>query len=121
MKKKLAVPLVDHYGSKSEAPVQMAGQRVVQRVLNDTVCARPGFSPAYDFGSSPSSASKLDQRHMHRTTAKERPLADGGGGGRGAISYDGEKTWCSINHSILSNCRVVYLPLAHILYNLQLG
>jgi hypothetical protein len=37
---------------------------------------------------------------------KERQLADrmGGGeeGGRGAESYDGEKVWSSINHSILS-------------------
>ncbi len=29
-------------------------------------------------------------------------LTEGGGGGGGAGSYDGEKAWSSINHSILS-------------------
>jgi hypothetical protein len=40
----------------------------------------------------------------HRKTEKERQLADGRGvgGGGGAKSYEGEKTWPSINHSILS-------------------
>ncbi len=41
-------------------------------------------------------------------TEKERQLADRRGGGRGRLkTYDGEKAWSSINHSILSgfNCR----------------
>ncbi len=30
----------------------------------------------------------------------------GGGGGRGAKSYDGEKAWSSVNHSILSGPKI---------------
>jgi hypothetical protein len=47
--------------------------------------------------------SKLDQR-KHKKTEKERQLADergGGEGGEGAKSYEGEKAWFSLNHSIL--------------------
>ncbi len=41
----------------------------------------------------------------HRKTEKKRQVADGGGGGgwgggRGSESYDCEKAWPSINHSI---------------------
>jgi hypothetical protein len=35
-------------------------------------------------------------------TEKESQLADGRGGGEGARSYDAEKAWSSINHSVLS-------------------
>ncbi len=38
----------------------------------------------------------------HRKTDKDRQLADGSEGGRGAESYDRKKAWSSINHSILS-------------------
>jgi len=46
-----------------------------------------------------------------RKTEKERQLADGRGwegGGRGAESYDRNKAWSSINHTILSGlkCRI---------------
>jgi hypothetical protein len=43
-----------------------------------------------------------------RKTEKERHLADGrgeGGCGEGANSYDGEKAWSSINHSLLSGLK----------------
>jgi hypothetical protein len=45
---------------------------------------------------------KEAQLALHRKTEKERQIADGGGGGRGAkSSYDNEKAWSSINYSIL--------------------
>jgi hypothetical protein len=63
----------------------------------------PGYLDVVRFGSSPtpSPVSKLDQKT--RKTEKERQLADGrwGRGWGGAKSYDGEKAWSSINHSIL--------------------
>jgi hypothetical protein len=40
---------------------------------------------------------------------------EGGGGGGGAKSYDGEKAWSSINHSILSWCRKKYAQDIHTL------
>jgi len=42
-----------------------------------------------------------------RKTEKER-LSDGRGGeggGQGAKSYEGEKAWSYVNHSILSGCK----------------
>jgi hypothetical protein len=62
----------------------------------------PGFLPSYiwllphPLPPSPVTRSKAE---------KERQLADrrwGGGVGGGARSYVGEKSWSSINHSILS-------------------
>ncbi len=38
-----------------------------------------------------------------------------GGGGGGAKSYDGEKAWSSINHSILTWCRKKYAQAIHTL------
>jgi hypothetical protein len=40
----------------------------------------------------------------HRKTEKERQLSDGieGWEGGGAKSYDDEKAWSSVNHSVLS-------------------
>ncbi len=46
------------------------------------------------------SVSKLDRRQTG--SQKERQLADGMGGGRGAESYDRKKAWSSMNYSILS-------------------
>ncbi len=65
------------------------------------------FSLSYDLAPPTpillSAVSKLD-RGSHRKIEKERQLADGrwGRSGGGAKSYDGEKAWSSINHSILS-------------------
>jgi hypothetical protein len=53
----------------------------------------------------PSPFTKLDRPTTNMTTEKERHLLTGdrGGGGRGAKSVDVEKTWLSINHSMLSS------------------
>jgi hypothetical protein len=58
----------------------------------------------------------------HRKTEKERQIADERGSGGGAKSYDGEKAWPSINHSVYSgqNCiqyEYVLCPCTLILYN----
>ncbi len=48
---------------------------------------------------------KLHGPETHRNTEKDRKLADVRGGGEdalGAKSYDCQKAWSSINHSILS-------------------
>ncbi len=68
---------------------------------------KPGFSRPrmiwqFPHPLPPSLVSSFDRRH--RKTEKERNLADGrGGGGGGANSYDVEKPWSSVNHSILSS------------------
>jgi hypothetical protein len=47
--------------------------------------------------------SKLDQKHTGRLRKRDNLLkGEGGGDRRGAKSYDGEKAWSSINHSVLS-------------------
>ncbi len=56
---------------------------------------------------SPSPISELDQQYTGRLRKGDNlPTGEGGGDGGGAKSYDGEKAWPSINHSILSapNC-----------------
>ncbi len=45
----------------------------------------------------------------HRKTGKGRQHADGRGGRGEANSYDCEKAWPSVNHSILSALRLLYL------------
>jgi hypothetical protein len=49
----------------------------------------------------PSPVTKLDRRHTGRLRKRDNLLTGEGGGG--AKSYAGEKTWSSINHSILSD------------------
>jgi hypothetical protein len=54
----------------------------------------------------PPPVKKLDMRHTGRLRKKVNLMTgDGGGGERGAKSYDGEKAWSSINHSIFSACK----------------
>ncbi len=53
--------------------------------------------------SSPSPVSKLDRRHTGRPRKRDHMLTGKGGKGwRRSQSYDSEKAWSSINHSILS-------------------
>jgi hypothetical protein len=52
----------------------------------------------------PSPVSKLDRRHTGRLRKRDKLLT--GEGGRGAESYDGEKAWSSINHSLFSTFRL---------------
>jgi hypothetical protein len=64
------------------------------------------FSP-YDLvtpqPTSPSPVRKLDWRHTGRLRKGDNLLTEEGGwDGGGAKSYDGEKAWSHINHSILS-------------------
>ncbi len=56
----------------------------------------------------PSPISELDRRHTGRMRKKDNLLTgEGGRGVGGAKSYeDGEKTWSSINNSILSDVSV---------------
>ncbi len=67
------------------------------------------FSLSYDLAppSTPSHlspVSKLDRRHTGRLRKRDNLLTgEGGWGGGGAKSYDGEKAWSSINHSKLSD------------------
>jgi hypothetical protein len=56
----------------------------------------------------PSPVSKLDQQHTGRLRKRENLLT---AEGVGAKSYDGGKTWSSINHSILSGPTLEYLSL----------
>jgi hypothetical protein len=50
-----------------------------------------------------SPARKLDQTHTGRLRKRGNFLTgEGEGGGGGAQSYDREKAWSSINHSLLS-------------------
>ncbi len=61
----------------------------------------PGFLAAVCFGSSPT-PSPLSVSHSSCVAGRAYWLERGDvGGGRGAQSYDGEKAWSSINHSIL--------------------
>ncbi len=51
----------------------------------------------------PPSPLNIARQANHRKTEKERQLADSGEGCRGrSKTYDNEKSWSSINHSILS-------------------
>jgi hypothetical protein len=67
----------------------------------------PAFSPSYDLDPPPPSPFTLTSISStdvtHRKTEKERQIADerGGRGWGGDKSYDGEKSWSSINHSII--------------------
>jgi hypothetical protein len=49
----------------------------------------------------PSLVSKLDRRHTGELRKRDN-LPTREGEGRGAKSYDGERVWSSINHSVLS-------------------
>ncbi len=68
----------------------------------------PGFLAVVWFGSSPTpfppllSASCLFFLSLPVCRRSSLLTGEGGGGGGGAKSYDGEKAWLSINHSILS-------------------
>jgi hypothetical protein len=46
-----------------------------------------------------STISKLDRQQTGRLIKRDNLLTEGGGG---AKSYEGEKAWSSINHSVLS-------------------
>jgi hypothetical protein len=51
----------------------------------------------------PSLVSKLEGLYTERLRKRDNLQAgEGEGGGGGTKSYDGDKTWSSINHSILS-------------------
>ncbi len=67
------------------------------------------FLPTYELAPSPSPplspVSKLDQRDRGRRRKKDTLLTGECGGGGGGISYDREKAWPSIKHSILSGDR----------------
>jgi hypothetical protein len=69
---------------------------------------RPDFLAVVCFGSSPtpclnSPVRKLERRHTGRLRKRDNVLKGEGEEGRGgAKSYDGEKAWSSIIHSILS-------------------
>jgi hypothetical protein len=85
-----------------------------QRVFNDlyrsrlVAVVRPGSSPT------PSPVIKLDRQHTGRMRKRDNLLKkEGVRGGEGAKSYDSEKAWSSINHSILS---AVHYPVffAHV-------
>jgi hypothetical protein len=66
----------------------------------------PGFLAVVIFGSypHPRPVNKLDRYNGTLRKSKERQLltGEGGRGGGGAISYDGEKVWSFIIHEILS-------------------
>ncbi len=69
----------------------------------------PCFLAIVWFGSYPTPSSrKLDQQHTGRLRTRENLLTEEG---VGAKSYDGEKTWSSINHSILPGPTLEYLSL----------
>jgi hypothetical protein len=74
----------------------------IQRVLlNDLWRTRRSRRPIIWLHPHPyphSSVSKLDRRHLGDSLL----TGEGKGKGGGAKSYDGEKAWSSINHSILS-------------------
>ncbi len=84
----------------------------------------PGFlAVVYDWllpqHLTPYPVSKLDQRHTGRLTKKVNLMTgEGGGSGGGAKSYDCEKTWSSINYSILSGILACHwsLPLTAYYY-----
>ncbi len=67
-----------------------------------------GFLAVIWFGSfaappPPITVSKLDRRHTGRLRKRDNLLTgEGVGGGWGAESYNCQKTWSSVNHSILS-------------------
>jgi hypothetical protein len=62
----------------------------------------PGFLAVVRFGSSPSPLGKIDWLHTGKKTEEGRQLYDRRGGGGGVNSYDDEKAWSSMSHSILS-------------------
>jgi hypothetical protein len=70
----------------------------LQPESNEGFIEDQAFSRSYDLARPPPSSadSKLDRRH---TTICRRETGEGEGG---AKSYDGEKAWSSINHSLLS-------------------
>jgi hypothetical protein len=71
-----------------------------QRALNDL--KDQAFSLLYYLAPPPPRPiSKLDQRHKEAEREKTRCREMGGGDGRGAKSYDGEKDLSSIKHSIV--------------------
>ncbi len=75
-----------------------------QRVLNDL--KRNRLSRGRMFWlllhpPSPTTVKKIDRRHAGKLRKRDKLLKGGGGGG--ATSYDGEESWFSINHSILSD------------------
>ncbi len=75
-----------------------------QRVLNDFYRARLSRGPMFSLAPPPPPLSRQYARQaIHRKTEEERKLADGRGarGGRVAESFDRNKAWYSINHSIL--------------------
>ncbi len=74
-----------------------------------------GFLAVVWFGSyptPPSPVSKLDRRHTGRRRKRDNLLSERGReGGGGAKSFDGEKAWSSINHSILFAVRCIWTGL----------
>jgi hypothetical protein len=85
--------------------VQQGDRRCKKSTLNDlaylTPLRIPLMNPVYDF------AIPSDSLTSDIKIKKEKQLAEGGeergiGVGEGAKSYDNEKAWSSLNHSILS-------------------
>jgi hypothetical protein len=71
------------------------------------------------FGSFPASSPALPSvRSTGRKMEKERQLADGRRRG-GAESYDGEKAWTSVNHSIISGLKHTLFNASGVQYGLQ--
>ncbi len=78
------------------------------------------FSSSYDLAPNPllptfSSVRTLDGRHIGRLRKIDNLLTEEGvGGGEGAKSYDGEKAWSSITHSILCGRHLSCYKLYHL-------
>ncbi len=65
----------------------------------------------------PSPVSKLGRRHRGRLRKRDKLLTgEGVGSGVGAKSYDGEKAWSLINHSVHSDFDVLYCKKFSVIY-----
>jgi hypothetical protein len=94
-------------------------EQSTQRVLNDE---DEVLSPSYDLA--PSTPRQKARPATHRRTEKERQPAVGGGGERGwegAKSFDVEKAWSSIKHSILPKSTVLKVTSYWLNHNWGVG